>query len=292
MGPCESCHKILPAGGNPGQAPAGSNQFAVGPGGAVGMNAAITTVALRQPADALQMWIGAEVQPIDRVIASHFKVPFTYGVFVNSVYPGSPSGKADLRSGDIIFKMDGRWVYSSKDIVDRLAGYSEGDEVRLSIFRNGKKQDVYLTVGMKPSNVTPALQPMPGRGGNANQPVMNQAALQQPRPAMPPNARMNPQSVVPKEFEWLGLEADPINGAIVRDHPSLKGKKGALVIEVTPGSKAAMAGLKPRDIIVSVNRMPVDSARALNDAINLSDVRKGILLEIERGNNRMYTVVQ
>ncbi len=288
VGPCEGCHQVLPAGQNPGQMQGNTNQFAVGPGGAIGMNAALATGAPKQNAETLRLWLGADVQPIDRVVAKYFKSPFTYGAFVNNVYTGSPSENAGLLSGDIVFKMDGRWVYSSDNLVERLANYSEGDVVRLSIFRDGSKQNIYLTLGMKPAGVAPALLPMPGKGTPVNRaPGINQVAAQQ-RLAMPPNG----QGILPKEFEWIGLETDPINGAIIRDHPRLKGKKGALVIEVEPGTEGAMAGLKPRDIIISVNQMPVDSAKALYDAINLSDPQRGILLEVERNNKRMYTVVR
>ncbi|MEE8483714.1 MAG: trypsin-like peptidase domain-containing protein [Nitrospinota bacterium] len=294
VGPCEGCHQVLPSGQYPGQTQGDVNQFAIGPGGAIGMNAALATGATKQKAETLRLWLGADVQPIDRVVAKYFKSPFTYGAFVNNVYTGSPSEKAGLLSGDIVFKMDGRWVYSSDDLAERLANYSKGDEVRLSIFRGGSKQDIYLTLGMKPAGVTPALLPMPGRGKGApvnRPPVISQVAALQ-RLAMPPNGQGNALGIVPKEFEWIGLETDPINGAIVKDHPRLSGKKGALVIEVEPGTKGAMAGLLPRDIIISVNRMPVDSAKALYDAINLIDPKKGILLEVERKNKRMYTVVR
>jgi S1-C subfamily serine protease len=289
IGPCVNCHTIIPSNLPPDRQMAGGNRFVVGPGGAVGMNIAITTVALtQQAAGAAGLWLGAEVQPIDMVVAKYFKSPTTYGVFINSVYQGSPAERAGLMSGDIIFKMDGRWVYSTKDLVKRIAVYSRGDEVRLSIVRNGKKQDVYLEVGAMPGNLTPALMPNPGKTPKTAQPVMlNQAMQQQPRLAMPPGGAM-----VPKEFEWLGMEFDPIKPAIVRDHPRLAGKKGALVVEVSPGTKAAMAGIRPRDIILSINRIPVGSPKALNDAINSARPSDGVLLAIERNNKLMYTVIQ
>lgn len=281
MGPCGSCHTIIPSNLPPDRQMAGGSQFAVGPGGAVGMNAAITTVAMTQQAKGVAgLWLGAEVQPVDRVVARYFESPTTYGLFINSVYQGSPAETAGLMSGDIIFKMNGRRMYAAKELVERVAAYSKGDEVRLSIVRNGKKQDLYLDVGAMPGNLTPALMPNPGKAPKAGQPVMLNQAI-------PPSPMM-----VPKEFEWLGMEFDPIKAGIVRDHPALKGKKGALVVEVTPGSQGAMAGVRTGDIILSINQSPVGSPEALNNAINTARASDGILLTLERNSNLMYAVIQ
>ena len=294
QGPCVNCHTIIPSNLPAEQQMAAGNQFVVGPGGAVGMNAAITTVAMKQQATgAASLWLGADVQPIDRVVARHFKSPTAYGLFINNVYQGSPAKAAGLMSGDIIFKMDGRWIYSAKDLVERVADYSRGDDVRLSIVRNGKKRDIYLDIGAMPGNFTPALKPNPGRTTKPTQPVMrNQAMQQQPGLAMPPGGMMNSQVRIPKEFEWLGMEFDPIKPAIVRDHPRLKGKKGALVVEITPGSQSAMAGVQTGDIILSINRTPVGSPEALNNVINSTRASDGIMLTLERNNSLMYTVIQ
>lgn len=253
------------------------------------MNAAFTSVGLRR--QSARLWIGAEVQPVDRVVARNFRSPFPNCVFVNSIDTGSFADRAGLRSGDIIFKLNGRWVYSMNDLVERLGRYSKEDKVRLSIVRNGRKQDIYLTADMMSGNATPVIQTPPSRQRIAGRAFMRNQAMQQPRLALPPAPMANTPSVVPKEFEWLGIEMDPINSAIVRDHPSLSGIKGALVTEVSRGSKGYLAGVSPRDIILSINRIPVDSAKTLNDAINSADLQNGVLLDIERQDRRMYVII-
>ena len=47
----------------------------------------------------------------------------------------------------------------------------------------------------------------------------------------------------------------------------IKDKKGVLVTEVFPGDPADAAGIKPKDIIVSVNGKPIDNARKLTGII-------------------------
>jgi serine protease Do len=68
------------------------------------------------------------------------------------------------------------------------------------------------------------------------------------------------------------------------------GTKGAIITEVTPGSRAARAGLKAEDVILEVNRKGVASAASAAAAFkeNPGGVQ---YLRIRRGNGtRLVTV--
>lgn len=81
-------------------------------------------------------------------------------------------------------------------------------------------------------------------------------------------------------------------------HPFLEGAvlkasekvKGVEVVDIAQGSKAASSGLRPGDIILSANRVRVDSLDELRKAAKMSDKR--LVLRIKRGNAALYLVLQ
>ncbi len=79
-------------------------------------------------------------------------------------------------------------------------------------------------------------------------------------------------------------------GMIDPGHPLAGRVEGVQVLDVKRGSPAARAGLRPGDIIVSVNRQPVKSVEDVRRAAGKSE--RGILLNIRRGNSALFLVIQ
>lgn len=65
--------------------------------------------------------------------------------------------------------------------------------------------------------------------------------------------------------------------------------KGVLVLEVTEGSAAAIAGIKEGDIILTMNNTPVNSPRKLRIMVSEIDLDTNITLDILR-HNKMQTI--
>ena len=79
-------------------------------------------------------------------------------------------------------------------------------------------------------------------------------------------------------------------GPIQPTHPLAGRAEGVQVLEVEPGSAAFSAGLRPGDVIVSVNRRPVRDLNDIREAARLED--RGILLNIRRGNGALFVVIR
>ena len=80
------------------------------------------------------------------------------GVVIGQVVPDSPADKAGLAVGDIIAAVDGTDVQDVEDLRDAVDDKSAGDEVTLSVLKNGVEdpeadaKDVKVTLAARPSD--------------------------------------------------------------------------------------------------------------------------------------------
>jgi len=81
---------------------------------------------------------------------------------------------------------------------------------------------------------------------------------------------------------WLGVGIQDISEEVA-EYYGIKEKKGVLVTEVFPGDPADLAGIKPKDIIFSLNGKAVDSARQLTSMI--ADIHVGDTIQIKINRN-------
>lgn len=348
-GACESCHQIIPV--DPAGQPvamvtpnaatsntvmdalanqnndfamnnpirSGNPNFSFAPGGAMGINTAQPQQG--QGTDPMingsARWLGLDLLPMDAKLAEKLQSPYTQGALVQWVLPTSAAGKAGFLVGDVIFKFNGRRVATPQGFLSALLT-GDVDEARVSIVRQGKRQDLMLTVGGKPpsyvqqqANATPQSPGVVGVAVAAPNPAPSALAFS-PGIAMPvamptqptngammvPNPNQNAPATTPAartpamtEFEWMGLEMSPIDQAARTKTPALANKFGALVAEVDPGTAAELAGMKAGDVIVSINNQPVMDAGALDQAIKDSNGGKTILLEVDRNNQRLFATL-
>ncbi|GGU72392.1 hypothetical protein GCM10010275_03660 [Streptomyces litmocidini] len=64
-----------------------------------------------------------------------------------SVTAGGPAAKAGLRPGDVITKVDGQRVHSGEELIVKIRAHRPGDELELTLSRDGKELTKTLTLG-------------------------------------------------------------------------------------------------------------------------------------------------
>lgn len=69
------------------------------------------------------------------------------GAEVRSVQSGTAGFEAGLEQGDVIVKVDGQIVSSSDGLVATIRSYRPGDEVVLTLVRDGAEEEVTVTLG-------------------------------------------------------------------------------------------------------------------------------------------------
>ncbi|MBF0127871.1 MAG: trypsin-like peptidase domain-containing protein [Magnetococcales bacterium] len=265
-------------GGDPAPGPdAGGRPVATpAPGGAVGISVARTPATTT--ADA--RWLGLDLLPMDPARAKQLDIPDTEGALVQAVLPSTPAAEAGFVTGDLIFKFNGRRIRTPQEFLKRLSA-GEIENARVSIIRQGKRQNLRLTLaGTPPSYVRQQANTVSGAVSVAvAAPVV--AAQPQTQTAAPAQ----------NEFEWMGMEIAPIDAAMRAKNRGLDNTSGALVIEVNPGTPAETAGMQAGDVILAINNQPAIDANTLNLAIRGSAGGKTILLEVGRNNKRMFATL-
>jgi len=194
--------------------------------------------------------IGVTIQDVNQALADSFGLERPRGALVSSVEKGGPAEQAGLKPGDVILAVDGEEVSHSGQLPPLVAQVKPGKKATLEIWRDRKSREAVVTV----------------------------AALE---PAEVIAARQQSEAPGGK----LGLAVRPLSPA----ERAQAGTAGQLIVESSDGP-AAEAGVEPGDVILAVNGRPVDTARALRDAVDKSG--NTVALLIQRGEAQIYVPVR
>ena len=77
------------------------------------------------------------------------------GAAVAEVVADSPAEQSGLQVNDIITAVNGTAITGSTDLVNTVKGAAIGDELTLSVYRQGKEMELTLTVGEKTQDALP-----------------------------------------------------------------------------------------------------------------------------------------
>lgn len=151
------------------------------------------------------------------------------GITIADVVAGSPADRAGLKVGDTIISVDGKQVKNGDELVADIASRKPGSKVTLGFVRDNKKQDATVTVADRAKLFASRLGEEE-EGGEEAAPKQSKlgVAVRQLTPEM----------------------ADKLN---------VPSGKGVLVQDVKPGSFGDDIGLVRGDVILEVNKQPVNS---------------------------------
>ena len=124
-------------------------------GGSVGIGFAVPSWRIRGVIEELQangevdrsFYTGLNVRSVNARIAQALEMDEPRGLIVASVDADSPADRAGLQPYDIVLMVEGEEVSTIADIRARLVDSRAGDTVTLGIVRDGREQNVSLTLG-------------------------------------------------------------------------------------------------------------------------------------------------
>lgn len=94
--------------------------------------------------------LGIEYQEIGDQLAKFFKLAGDKGVLVSRVEEEGPAGKAGIKAGDVLLKIEGRPVRDGGDLRDELRKAEPGSEVSVTVQRDGKPVDLKVKLAGSP----------------------------------------------------------------------------------------------------------------------------------------------
>lgn len=201
-------------------------------------------------------FLGVSIQTLDAALARALDIESTEGVLISEVTPGSPAEQAGLRRGDVVLGVNGRTV-SSTGALRNLIASAGPTEVELEILREGKRQKLRVQLTEMPEERQPRAEEPAPQGG--------------PTPA---GLRLAP--------------LDPLARQRLELPPAIS--RGVVVNAVQRGSAAAEAGLQPGDVILEIDKQPVESPQAF--AQRWGSTNKPLALLVWREQRTFFVVLK
>ncbi len=91
-------------------------------------------------------FLGVMIREVDATVAEENNLDFTRGVLVDSVIADGSAIAAGIEEGDVIIKVDERTVNTTSDLLSYIGRKRPGDQVDVTIIRDGKENSFNMTL--------------------------------------------------------------------------------------------------------------------------------------------------
>ena len=182
------------------------------------------------------------------------------GAFVQQVAPGGPAEKAGLKAEDVIVSIDGKPVKTSGDLVNTVTATPIGSPVNITAIRDGKRENFKVVVG-------DLAQVFPEQFGTGTKEESGKVEGTSAR---------------------FGMTIQNLTDA-QRQNFGIKEKGGVQIASIEPDSFAEDILLQPKDVILSINRQPVNSVEDVRRIQNTLKAGDAVAFRILRqGQGRQW----
>jgi putative serine protease PepD len=90
-----------------------------------------------------------DLEEVDRVVRRQLGIEADDGAFVAEVSPDSGADDAGLRAGDVIVAVEGEAVETTAQVGEAVRDRRAGDELEITIERDGEERDITATLGRR-----------------------------------------------------------------------------------------------------------------------------------------------
>jgi S1-C subfamily serine protease len=99
-------------------------------------------------------FLGVVGQTVTPELAAQEDLGVEQGAYVVEITPGTEAEKAGVQPGDVIVSVDDDRIRTMDDLVLAVRRRSVGDEVALSIWRDGEQTTLSMQIGVKPEGLS------------------------------------------------------------------------------------------------------------------------------------------
>lgn len=185
-------------------------------------------------------YLGAGLGDIDPEAAEYYGLGEVRGAVIANLDPKGPANKAGLRLYDIVTEFNGKPIKTSLDLMDAVGDSTIGKPAKIAFLRNNKPMNLNVTIAEREEEKRAA--PVKGKANQAGQKA-------------PFNLGFSVSDPTPELTQEWGLPDE---------------MKQPVVIETERSSAASKSGLRVGDVILDVNKKPVDNAKDV-----LKNLKKG-----------------
>ena len=167
-------------------------------------------------------WLGISAQEVTEELAQHFGLSSEEGIIVANVLQGSPAQKAGLKDGGVLVGFDGQPIKDLRAFLKYVARSKVGQKVVLDVMRDRKQIAVNVEVGERPADLKSWEEKAEG--------------------------------------SWRGMEVEEVTPEMAQQYRLPQGE-GVVVTRVEPGSPSEQIGIQPGDLLLEINRRPIQSVK-------------------------------
>jgi hypothetical protein len=98
-------------------------------------------------------WLGVATEETSEALASQLGLSAGEGLTVTYVAPESPAAKAGLQKNDVLAEFEEQLLVHPAQFRKLIQMHKEGDSVKLTVYRAGKKKSITATIGKTKRNL-------------------------------------------------------------------------------------------------------------------------------------------
>jgi serine protease Do len=201
-------------------------------------------------------WLGVVIQDVNRDLAESFGLKKPKGALISRVIADSPASKAGFKPGDVILKFDGKNVEMSSSLPPIVGRTMVGKTADVLIMRDKKRQTLKVKIEELPEE-------------------------EQIAEAREKSGRFSD--------DRLSVEVAELNQKQRQQHRIEQG--GVIVMRVEQGP-AVEAGIRPGDILLSLNNVEIDGGQTFVDIAKALPVGKSIPVLISRSGESQFLALK
>ncbi len=187
-------------------------------------------------------YIGVSISPVDDAIAKAVGLDKPKGVLIQSIVEDGSAAAEDIKPMDIIIKVDEKEVNQPNELQSYVASKRAGEEVKLTLFRDGDMITRTVTLKSKDEDAS----------------MVSNKEVKEPE-------EKKDAEIKEVDFDNLGFSARNMSEEELEQY---KIDEGVLITKVEPYSKAFNQRLRSTLVIVKADKKDISKVSELEEIIN------------------------
>ena len=189
-------------------------------------------------------WLGVVIQEVNKDLAESFGLDKPAGALVAQVLDDGPAAKGGLQVGDVILSMNGQPIVMSADLPHLVGALKAGSKASLEVIRNGKRQNLELTVGAIPDE----------------------------------GKEMSSPTGAEQSSNRLGVSVADLS----EEQKKANDIKGGVIITDVQDGPAALIGLQPGDVITHLNNQAITDGKQFTEIAKALPKNRSVSMRVLR----------